>query len=140
MTSSDLLSGGTVTGGVSPPHMQVEDIQQALSLKQAEASERQKRISHTRCMITGLQAELENLAGREDVQPEISSINSELRSVQEDKARVESECLDLQRSKSVLQGDLQRGLCLSPSLYRFASRTSPHSIQTCSYLIATDCR
>nr|XP_023682241.1 structural maintenance of chromosomes protein 5 isoform X1 [Paramormyrops kingsleyae] len=88
--------------------MEVEDIQQALSLKQTEESDRQKRIGHTRCMITGLQAELENLASREDVQPEISSINSELRSMQEDKARVEGEGLDLQRNKGILQGDQQR--------------------------------
>uniref|UniRef100_A0A8C9TFA4 Structural maintenance of chromosomes protein 5 n=1 Tax=Scleropages formosus TaxID=113540 RepID=A0A8C9TFA4_SCLFO len=87
-------------------HLQVEDIQQALSLKQMEEDDRQKRISNTRCIVAGLQAELDSLGKQEDVQPQINQINVELRGLQEDKARLESRQSDLRREKESMRGDV----------------------------------
>uniref|UniRef100_A0A8C9VWC4 Structural maintenance of chromosomes protein 5 n=1 Tax=Scleropages formosus TaxID=113540 RepID=A0A8C9VWC4_SCLFO len=83
------------------------DIQQALSLKQMEEDDRQKRISNTRCIVAGLQAELDSLGKQEDVQPQINQINVELRGLQEDKARLESRQSDLRREKEILQQQLK---------------------------------
>uniref|UniRef100_A0A8C9TE63 Structural maintenance of chromosomes protein 5 n=1 Tax=Scleropages formosus TaxID=113540 RepID=A0A8C9TE63_SCLFO len=84
---------------------EVEDIQQALSLKQMEEDDRQKRISNTRCIVAGLQAELDSLGKQEDVQPQINQINVELRGLQEDKARLESRQSDLRREKESMRGE-----------------------------------
>uniref|UniRef100_A0A8C9VP05 Structural maintenance of chromosomes protein 5 n=1 Tax=Scleropages formosus TaxID=113540 RepID=A0A8C9VP05_SCLFO len=87
---------------------EVEDIQQALSLKQMEEDDRQKRISNTRCIVAGLQAELDSLGKQEDVQPQINQINVELRGLQEDKARLESRQSDLRREKESMRGECTR--------------------------------
>lgn len=86
----------------------VDDIRQQLSLKRTEEEDRQKRIGHTELMIKDLQKELLNIGDQEDVTPQIDAINVELKSIQEKKARLESETLDLRREKDEAFGELAR--------------------------------
>uniref|UniRef100_A0A671KMY8 Structural maintenance of chromosomes protein 5 n=1 Tax=Sinocyclocheilus anshuiensis TaxID=1608454 RepID=A0A671KMY8_9TELE len=77
----------------------VDDIRQDLSLKQTEEADRQKRIGHTQLMIKDLQKELQNMGSMEDVTPQIEAVNADLRKIQEEKAKLEGEMLDLRRDK-----------------------------------------
>ncbi|XP_055065038.2 structural maintenance of chromosomes protein 5 [Misgurnus anguillicaudatus] len=86
----------------------VDDIRQQFSLKRTEEEDRQKRIGHTELMIKDLQKELLNIGDQEDVTPQIDAINVELRSIQEKKAQLESETLDLRREKDEAFGELAR--------------------------------
>lgn len=87
---------------------EVDDIRQDMSLKQTEEADRQKRIGHTQLMIRDLQKELQNMGSIEDVTPQIEAINAELRKIQEEKARLESESLDLRRDKDEITGEHAR--------------------------------
>ncbi|XP_056323069.1 structural maintenance of chromosomes protein 5 [Danio aesculapii] len=87
---------------------EVDDIKQDFSLKQTEEADRQKRIGHTQLMIRDLQKELQNMGTIEDVTPQIEAINAELRNIQEERARLESESLDLRRDKDEITGEFAR--------------------------------
>ncbi|XP_016097853.1 structural maintenance of chromosomes protein 5 [Sinocyclocheilus grahami] len=87
---------------------EVDDIRQDLSLKQTEEADRQKRIGHTQLMIKDLQKELQNMGSMEDVTPQIEAVNADLRKIQEEKAKLEGEMLDLRRDKDEAFGELNR--------------------------------
>uniref|UniRef100_A0A8C7ZG07 Structural maintenance of chromosomes protein 5 n=1 Tax=Oryzias sinensis TaxID=183150 RepID=A0A8C7ZG07_9TELE len=84
------------------PSLQVDDIKQALRLKQMEEEDHQKRISNTRRAIDDLKAELAKVADQPDVAPQINAVNLELRQIQEEKAKIEGEKADLRREKDNL--------------------------------------
>lgn len=88
----------------------VEDIRQDLSLKQTEEADRQKRIGHTQLMIKDLQKELQNMGSMEDVTPQIEAVNAELKSIQDEKAKLEGEMLDLRRDKDEAFGEFNRNV------------------------------
>uniref|UniRef100_A0A8C7ZGI5 Structural maintenance of chromosomes protein 5 n=1 Tax=Oryzias sinensis TaxID=183150 RepID=A0A8C7ZGI5_9TELE len=83
-------------------HKEVDDIKQALRLKQMEEEDHQKRISNTRRAIDDLKAELAKVADQPDVAPQINAVNLELRQIQEEKAKIEGEKADLRREKDNL--------------------------------------
>uniref|UniRef100_A0A671SJX5 Structural maintenance of chromosomes protein 5 n=1 Tax=Sinocyclocheilus anshuiensis TaxID=1608454 RepID=A0A671SJX5_9TELE len=87
---------------------EVDDIRQDLSLKQTEEADRQKRIGHTQLMIKDLQKELQNMGSMEDVTPQIEAVNAELKNIQDEKAKLEGESLDLRRDKDEASGELHR--------------------------------
>lgn len=88
----------------------MDDIRQDLSLKQTEEVDRQKRIGHTQLMIRDLQKELQNMNSMEDVTPQIEAVNAELRTIQDEKAKLESESLDLRRDKDEAFGEFKRNV------------------------------
>lgn len=59
-------------------------------------------------MIQDLQTELDNMGTQEDFTPKIEAVNSELRSIQEEKSRLEGERQDLRRDKDEATGELRR--------------------------------
>ncbi|RXM95464.1 Structural maintenance of chromosomes protein 5 [Acipenser ruthenus] len=77
----------------------IEDIQQALNLKRDEETDRQKRINNTRRMIKDWQSELSSIGDLDHVQPQIDSINCQLRQIQEEKASADGERTDLKRER-----------------------------------------
>ncbi|KAK2871454.1 hypothetical protein QQF64_002642 [Cirrhinus molitorella] len=87
---------------------EVEDIRQDLSLKQTEEADRQKRIGHTQLMIKDLQKELQNMGTMEDVTPQIEAVNAELKNIQQEKDKLESEMMDLRRYKDEAFGEFNR--------------------------------
>uniref|UniRef100_A0A673GBF7 Structural maintenance of chromosomes protein 5 n=1 Tax=Sinocyclocheilus rhinocerous TaxID=307959 RepID=A0A673GBF7_9TELE len=87
---------------------EVDNIRQDLSLKQTEEADRQKRIGHTQLMIKDLQKELQNMGSMEDVTPQIEAVNAELKNIQDEKAKLEGESLDLRRDKDEASGELHR--------------------------------
>ncbi|XP_051540633.1 structural maintenance of chromosomes protein 5 isoform X3 [Myxocyprinus asiaticus] len=87
---------------------EVDDIRQEFSLKQTEEADRQKRIGHTLLMIKDLQTELQSMGNQEDVTPQIETVNAKLRNIQEEKAKLEGERLDLRRDKDEATGELRR--------------------------------
>ncbi|KAB5543877.1 hypothetical protein PHYPO_G00084670 [Pangasianodon hypophthalmus] len=89
-------------------YKEIDDIKQSLSLKRTEEADRQKRIGITRRMIQDLQTELDSMGSQEDVTPKIEGVNSELRSIQEEKSRLEGERQDLRRDKDEATGELRR--------------------------------
>ncbi|KAL6472816.1 hypothetical protein MHYP_G00190040 [Metynnis hypsauchen] len=89
-------------------YKEIDDIKQALSLKQTEEADRQKRIGNTKRMIQDLQRELDNMGNQEDVTPKIEAVNAELRRIQEEKARLDGERQDLRRDKDEANGELRR--------------------------------
>ncbi|XP_036451673.1 structural maintenance of chromosomes protein 5 [Colossoma macropomum] len=89
-------------------YKEIDDIKQALSLKQTEEADRQKRIGNTKRMIQDLQRELDNMGSQEDVTPKIEAVNAELRRIQEEKARLDGERQDLRRDKDEANGELRR--------------------------------
>ncbi|MCI4388625.1 hypothetical protein PGIGA_G00088170 [Pangasianodon gigas] len=89
-------------------YKEIDDIKQSLSLKRTEEADRQKRIGITRRMIQDLQTELDSMGSQEDVTPKIEAVNSELRSIQEEKSRLEGERQDLRRDKDEATGELRR--------------------------------
>ncbi|XP_021007402.1 structural maintenance of chromosomes protein 5 isoform X3 [Mus caroli] len=82
---------------------QIKELQQALTVKQNEELDRQKRISNTRKMIEDLQSELKTAENCENLQPQIDTITNDLRRVQEEKALCEGEIIDKQREKEMLE-------------------------------------
>uniref|UniRef100_A0A672S6Y5 Structural maintenance of chromosomes protein 5 n=1 Tax=Sinocyclocheilus grahami TaxID=75366 RepID=A0A672S6Y5_SINGR len=87
---------------------EVDDIRQDLSLKQTEEADRQKRIGHTQLMIKDLQKELQHMGSMGDVTPQIEDVNAELKNIQDEKAKLEGESLDLRRDKDEASGELHR--------------------------------
>ena len=79
--------------------LQIDDIKQTLKLKQMEEEDHQKRISNTRRTIDDLKAELAKVGDLPDVTPQISAINVELRRIQEERAKVEGDKVDLCRER-----------------------------------------
>uniref|UniRef100_A0AAR2JV44 Structural maintenance of chromosomes protein 5 n=1 Tax=Pygocentrus nattereri TaxID=42514 RepID=A0AAR2JV44_PYGNA len=89
-------------------HLDRKYKEQALSLKQTEEADRQKRIGNTKRLIQDLQRDLDNMGSQEDVTPKIEAVNTELRRIQEEKARLDGERQDLRRDKDEANGELRR--------------------------------
>ncbi|XP_061118782.1 structural maintenance of chromosomes protein 5 [Conger conger] len=85
---------------------QIEDLQQAVRLKQTEEAGRQKRILHTRHMIEDLQTQLRSTEQQDDLAPQIDSVNAELRRVQDHRVQTDGEMTDLRREKNSHTGEL----------------------------------
>ncbi|XP_077004527.1 structural maintenance of chromosomes protein 5 isoform X2 [Tamandua tetradactyla] len=81
----------------------VEELQQALTVKQNEEHDRQRRISNTRKMIEDLQNELKTTENCENLQPQIDAITNDLRQVQDEKALCEGEIIDKRRERDTLE-------------------------------------
>uniref|UniRef100_A0A4X1W417 Structural maintenance of chromosomes protein 5 n=1 Tax=Sus scrofa TaxID=9823 RepID=A0A4X1W417_PIG len=81
----------------------IEELQQALTVKQNEEHDRQRRISNTRKMIEDLQNELKTAENCENLQPQIDAITNDLRRVQDEKALCEGEIIDKRREKETLE-------------------------------------
>ncbi|XP_047623713.1 structural maintenance of chromosomes protein 5 isoform X2 [Phacochoerus africanus] len=81
----------------------IEELQQALTVKQNEEHDRQRRISNTRKMIEDLQNELRTAENCENLQPQIDAITNDLRRVQDEKALCEGEIIDKRREKETLE-------------------------------------
>ncbi|XP_031701422.1 structural maintenance of chromosomes protein 5 [Anarrhichthys ocellatus] len=86
-------------------HKEIEDIKQTQRLKQMEEEDHQKRISNTRRTIDDLKAELAKVGDQPDVTPRINAVNVELRSIREERAKVEGEKADLRREKDNLYAE-----------------------------------
>ncbi|XP_047555284.1 structural maintenance of chromosomes protein 5 isoform X2 [Lutra lutra] len=82
---------------------QIEELQQALTVKQNEEHDRQRRISNTRKMIEDLQNELKTAENCENLQPHIDAITNDLRRVQDEKALCEGEVIDKRGEKESLE-------------------------------------
>ncbi|XP_029775636.1 structural maintenance of chromosomes protein 5 isoform X2 [Suricata suricatta] len=82
---------------------QIEELQQALTVKQNEEHDRQRRISNTRKMIEDLQNELKSAENCENLQPQIDAITNDLRRVQDEKASCEGEVFDKRGEKESLE-------------------------------------
>ncbi|XP_072618508.1 structural maintenance of chromosomes protein 5 isoform X3 [Vulpes vulpes] len=82
---------------------QIEELQQALTVKQNEEHDRQRRISNTRKMIEDLQNELKTAENCENLQPQIDAITNDLRRVQDEKALCEGEVIDKRGEKESLE-------------------------------------
>lgn len=50
------------------------------------------------------------MGSMEDVTPQIEAVNTELRNIQEEKAKLEGEMLDLRRDKDEAFGELNRNV------------------------------
>ncbi|XP_021783234.1 structural maintenance of chromosomes protein 5 isoform X4 [Papio anubis] len=81
----------------------IEEIQQALTVKQNEELDRQRRISNTRKMIEDLQNELKTTENCENLQPQIDAITNDLRRIQDEKALCEGEIIDKRRERETLE-------------------------------------
>ncbi|XP_048662833.1 structural maintenance of chromosomes protein 5 isoform X3 [Marmota marmota marmota] len=81
----------------------IEELQQALTVKQNEEQDRQRRISNTRKMIEDLQNELKTTENCENLQPQIDAIINDLRRVQDEKALCEGEIIDKRRERETLE-------------------------------------
>ncbi|TKC39816.1 hypothetical protein EI555_017260, partial [Monodon monoceros] len=81
----------------------IEELQQALTVKQNEEHDRQRRISNTRKMIEDLQNELKTTENCENLQPQIDAITNDLRRVQDEKALCEGEIIDKRRERETLE-------------------------------------
>ncbi|XP_066113209.1 structural maintenance of chromosomes protein 5 isoform X2 [Saccopteryx bilineata] len=81
----------------------IEEIQQALTVKQNEEHDRQRRISNTRKMIDDLQNELRTTENCVNLQPQIDAITNDLRRVQDEKGLCESEIVDKHKERETLE-------------------------------------
>ncbi|XP_032146820.1 structural maintenance of chromosomes protein 5 isoform X2 [Sapajus apella] len=81
----------------------IEELQQALTVKQNEEHDRQRRISNTRKMIEDLQNELKTTENCENLQPQIDAITNDLRRIQDEKALCEGEIIDKRRERETLE-------------------------------------
>ncbi|XP_023364052.1 structural maintenance of chromosomes protein 5 isoform X2 [Otolemur garnettii] len=81
----------------------IEELQQALIVKQNEEHDRQRRISNTRKMIEYLQNELKTAENCENLQPQIDAITNDLRRIQDEKALCEGEIIDKRRERETLE-------------------------------------
>ncbi|XP_060093430.1 structural maintenance of chromosomes protein 5 [Heteronotia binoei] len=70
---------------------QIGEIEQALRMKREEEMDRQKRIDNTRKMIEDLNNELRNTDNCDNIQPQVDSIDAELRCLGEDIAHIDVE-------------------------------------------------
>ncbi|KAM4876295.1 structural maintenance of chromosomes protein 5 isoform 2-T2 [Thomomys bottae] len=86
---------------------QIEDLQQALIVKQNEEHDRQRRISNTRKMIEDLQNELKTTENCENLQPQIDAITNDLRRIQDEKGICEGEIIDKRREREALEKEKQ---------------------------------
>ncbi|XP_066470209.1 structural maintenance of chromosomes protein 5 [Tiliqua scincoides] len=84
---------------------QIEDVKRALRTKKEEEIDRQKRIQNARKMIEDWTNELKNTENCEDIQPQMDSVNAELRRLGEEKANIDGEISVLCREKENLQRD-----------------------------------
>ncbi|KAF0882643.1 SMC5 protein, partial [Crocuta crocuta] len=82
---------------------QIEELQQALIVKQNQEHDRQRRISNTRKMIEDLQNELKSAENCENLQPQIDAITNDLRRIQDEKASCEGEVFDKRAEKETLE-------------------------------------
>ncbi|XP_045325549.1 structural maintenance of chromosomes protein 5 isoform X3 [Leopardus geoffroyi] len=82
---------------------QIEELQQALTVKQNEEHDRQRRISNTRKMIEDLQNELKTAENCENLQPQIDAITNDLRRIQDEKVSCEGEVIDKRGEKETLE-------------------------------------
>uniref|UniRef100_A0A8C6Q076 Structural maintenance of chromosomes protein 5 n=1 Tax=Nothobranchius furzeri TaxID=105023 RepID=A0A8C6Q076_NOTFU len=80
-------------------HKEIDDIKQALRMKQIEEEDHQKRIVNTRRTIEDLKVELDKLGDQLDTTLLISAISVELKEIQERTARIEAEKADLRRER-----------------------------------------
>ncbi|RXM91815.1 Structural maintenance of chromosomes protein 5 [Acipenser ruthenus] len=103
---------------------QIEDIQQALNLKRDEETDRQKRINNTRRMIKDWQSELSSIGDLDHVQPQIDSINCQLRQIQEEKASADGERTDLKRER-----DNQERVGLRPQAFRAPAEAAEAGVE-----------
>uniref|UniRef100_A0A452R294 Structural maintenance of chromosomes protein 5 n=1 Tax=Ursus americanus TaxID=9643 RepID=A0A452R294_URSAM len=87
---------------------QIEELQQALTVKQNEEHDRQRRISNTRKMIEDLQNELKSAENCENLQPQIDAITNDLRRVQDEKALCEGEVIDKRGEKESVGDNIVR--------------------------------
>uniref|UniRef100_A0A8C0LPS6 Structural maintenance of chromosomes protein 5 n=1 Tax=Canis lupus dingo TaxID=286419 RepID=A0A8C0LPS6_CANLU len=87
---------------------QIEELQQALTVKQNEEHDRQRRISNTRKMIEDLQNELKTTENCENLQPQIDAITNDLRRVQDEKALCEGEVIDKRGEKESVGDNIVR--------------------------------
>ncbi|XP_019410732.1 PREDICTED: structural maintenance of chromosomes protein 5 [Crocodylus porosus] len=87
---------------------QIGDIQQALRMKRDEEVDRQKRMNVTRQMIEDLQNELNSTGACENLQPQIDSINNDLRRLQDDKANIDSDVSDLENERENHKAEKKR--------------------------------
>ncbi|XP_006002040.1 structural maintenance of chromosomes protein 5 [Latimeria chalumnae] len=87
---------------------QIEEIQQELRMKKDLEKDRQKRISNTRKMIEDWQKELLAIDKCDNVQPEIDSVSSELRHIQEEKIKADGERTELHRDKENCERERMR--------------------------------
>nr|XP_033780573.1 structural maintenance of chromosomes protein 5 [Geotrypetes seraphini] len=85
---------------------QIDDVQHSLRMKRDEESNREKRIITTHKMIEDWQNELNTIGNCEHLQPEIDSLNTELRSIQEDKVNIDSEISDLNQERYYLEKEI----------------------------------
>ncbi|KAK2119538.1 Structural maintenance of chromosomes protein 5 [Saguinus oedipus] len=83
--------------------IQIEELQQALTVKQNEEHDRQRRISNIRKMIEDLQNELKTTENCENLQPQIDAITNDLRRIQDEKALCEGEIIDKRRERETLE-------------------------------------
>lgn len=81
----------------------IEELQQALTVKQNEEHDRQRRISNTRKMIEDLQNELRTTENCVNLQPQIDAIINDLRRIQDEKALCESEIIDKHKERETLE-------------------------------------
>ncbi|XP_016069732.1 PREDICTED: structural maintenance of chromosomes protein 5 isoform X2 [Miniopterus natalensis] len=81
----------------------IEELQQALTVKQNEEHDRQRRISNTRKMIEDLQNELRTTENCANLQPQIDDITNDLRRVQDEKESCESEIIDKHKERETLE-------------------------------------
>lgn len=86
-------------------------------------------------MIQDLQKELDNMGSQEDVTPKIEAVNSELRSIQAEKSRLDGERQDLRRDKDEATGELRRKIYCKHKSYCTTPATVTH--HRCSVL---DCK
>uniref|UniRef100_A0A452R2U6 Structural maintenance of chromosomes protein 5 n=1 Tax=Ursus americanus TaxID=9643 RepID=A0A452R2U6_URSAM len=80
----------------------------ALTVKQNEEHDRQRRISNTRKMIEDLQNELKSAENCENLQPQIDAITNDLRRVQDEKALCEGEVIDKRGEKESVGDNIVR--------------------------------
>ncbi|MEE6459324.1 hypothetical protein FKM82_000599 [Ascaphus truei] len=82
---------------------QIEEVQQSLKMRRDEELDRRKKISNIRKMIEDWQNELSTVGDCGNFQPELDSMGSELRHIQEEKANIESEMSDVRREMENLE-------------------------------------
>ncbi|XP_019586163.1 structural maintenance of chromosomes protein 5 isoform X1 [Rhinolophus sinicus] len=81
----------------------IEELQQALTVKQNEEHDRQRRISNTRKMIEDLQNELKTTENCVNLQPQIDAITNDLREVQDKRELCEGEIIDKHKERETLE-------------------------------------
>lgn len=78
--------------------------------KKEEEIDRQMRIQNARKMIEDWTKELKNMENVENIQPQMDSVNAELRHLGEEKANIDGEISVLAREKENLQRDKKGSL------------------------------